>query len=98
MMSRHGDRHVEAIRILNLEGIRPPFEKGSTMLTSNLLKTLEVEEPRIKKAESRTRRSTRNPTGIELADDSSLLDRILKCISSRSCRILIDDCFEAAEL
>lgn len=71
-------------------------------MTSNVLKTLEVEEPRIKKAESRTnpysRRSTRNPTGIELADDSSLLDRILKCISSRSCRILIDDCFEAAEL
>jgi hypothetical protein len=72
------------------------------VLTSNVLKTLEVEEALIEKAGSRTnpysRRSPRNPTGIELTDDSSLLDRILKFIGSRSCRILINDCFKAAEL
>ncbi|KAJ7865998.1 hypothetical protein B0H14DRAFT_2573554 [Mycena olivaceomarginata] len=58
-------------------------EKESTVLTSNVLTTLEVEEPRIKKAESRTnpcrRRSTRNPTGIELENDSTVkgsMDRV----------------------
>jgi hypothetical protein len=46
MMSSSQDDHVEAIRILNLEGIRPQtFEKGSTMVTLNVLNVLVVEEP-----------------------------------------------------
>jgi hypothetical protein len=38
------------------------------------------------------------PRGIELTDDSSLLNRILKNMSSRFSRILKDDGIEAAEL
>jgi hypothetical protein len=63
------------------------------VLTSNVLKAVEVEEPRIEKEKSRmnpcSRRSPRKPRSIELTDDSSLLDRIFKGIGSRSCRILI---------